>query len=160
MTTCGYSHSIRIIESIAELNKECSKRSVYIVLANQCMWASTIKYDMEKWLDSDDNLYVNPENFSDVFAMFGFVLDIKNLPVSLPSAVMKSRKLWLMSYDHPNVMYEEYESLKDVVEDIERFISEGSEIEDMAIVVGYELAMTLHIPEAGNTILTREVYSD
>lgn len=154
-----------VVESIKEIKIKYLKRNVYCVIADETsLFASSTKYDVDKVLSTSDDWSLGPENFDDIKAYHGFVLDTKNIPTEIKASVMADKKIILIRELNSGSMFEveELETLDEATAKIEEQIADDeADIDEFLILIGANCELALTVKEASsNTLIEREVYGD
>ncbi len=148
-----------IMTTLPELNDK-KKHCVYIIAMGDVLVAATSKADLDKYLNSDESLLSPQMDIDEVFLIYGFVMDIEELPFEISAKMLKDRSLWLFRLDDLNIIGEPYESIAEIASTIENTLAEdGSlELEDFVVVLGEELEMALSVSNSGQYMNTKDVY--
>lgn len=154
-------------ETPAEINKEFMKRGVYIIISEasaaiktgSSIFAFGAKIDVEKCFASS-NPDLAADNAEDIKLIYGFVLDPKDLPMTLDSKIMKNRNLWvLVDEGYKNVLLEECSDLEEVTRTIEIAMgTEDLDIEDVCVILGEEIGLVLAPEKSGESLTLWQVY--
>jgi hypothetical protein len=154
-----------VVKCIKEAREKYAKRNIYcLVVDDEDFYAATAKWDVDKLLSSSDNWELSIENYEDIKAYHGFVLDVKNLPDELKSAYMKNRTILLFrEFTQGNLVeVTELGSLAEAMDKIEKETAEDqADIDEYLILIGESCELCLTFKEASSNILIeREVYGD
>ena len=152
---------VRLIKTVKELNEK-DKRCVYVLIAGSEMFASTIKSDVDDYLKSDASLITPYTDIGDVSILFGFVMNIKELPYELTAEAKKGKHLWLIIEQGDEIACESFDAddIESVTDTIESFIDMDPtmDISNFAIVLGKEMDLVMTIGASGTHIGESVVY--
>ena len=150
-----------IITSIKRLNDKC-RTSLYLIYTQFEIAAISQKYDMDKFLQSDNNIVeACDDNLDNVTLIHGLVLDQTELPFDISDHIMENRQLWLLVNEAPNcIIIDSYGDILSVINAIENYLDSRDElgISDFAIILGEEIPVGLTVSKAGTHIQALKVY--
>lgn len=150
-----------IITSIKRLNDKC-RTSLYLIYTQFEIAAISQKYDMDKFLQSDNNIVeACDDNLDNVTLIHGLVLDQTELPFDISDHIMENRQLWLLVNEAPNcIIIDSYGDILSVINAIENYLDSRDElgISDFAIILGEEIPVGLTVSKAGTHIQASKVY--
>lgn len=161
----SYGSKPDVVKCIKEAREKFSKRNLYcIVVDDEDFYAASAKWDVDKLLSTSDNWELGVENYEDIKAYHGFVLDVKNLPDEPKATYMKDRSVLLFrEFTQGNLVeVTECDSLAEAMEKIEKEIAEDqADIDEYLILLGESCELCLSFKEASsNVLIEREVYGD
>ena len=150
-----------IITSIKRLNDKC-RTSLYLIYAQFEIAAIPQKYDMDKFLQSDNSVVeACDDNLDNVTLIHGLILDQTELPFKISDHIMENRQLWLLVNEAPNcIIIDSYDDIPSIVNAIENYLDSRDElgISDFAIILGEEIPVGLTVSKAGTHIQVSNVY--
>lgn len=150
-----------IITSIKRLNDKC-RTSLYLIYTQFEIAAISQKYDMDKFLQSDNNIVeACDDNLDNVTLIHGLVLDQTELPFDISDHIMENRQLWLFVNEADNcIIIDPYDDILSVINAIENYLDSRPElgISDFAIILGEEIPVGLTVSKAGTHIQASKVY--
>jgi len=156
-------------ETVSEINKEWMKRCIYVIFSDVTgypqgggsIYAFTAKDDVEKYMRDDANSNeMGVENAGDLKLIHGLVLDQQKLPMKLDSKLMKDRSFWvLLDSGNRSIQVEECADLDEVTQAIELAVeNEDIDIEDVCILLGEEVGLSLTPSKTGDSPTAYQVY--
>lgn len=150
----------KLIQDIANLNEEIGS-SVYILIVDDVMVASTRKSDINEFLADEKQIVtelMSPNNKkssrapSDMYILYGLLLNPLELPSELPPDLLEDYDVWMLKKDYSTnlagyVELERCDDIEEVTHMIERHMEEEPhlEIEDFAVLMGSEVDLVLQI---------------
>lgn len=150
-----------IITSIKRLNDKC-RTSLYLIHTQFEIAATSQKYDMDKFLQSDNNIVeACDDNLDNVTLLHGLVLDHTELPFDISEHLMENRQLWLLVNEAPNcIIIDPYNDILSIINAIENYLDSRDKlgISDFAIILGEEIPVGLTVSKAGTHIQAARVY--
>lgn len=154
-----------VVKCVKEAREKYNKRNIYcLVVDEEDFYAGTAKYDVDKLFSSSDDWDLSVENYDDIKAYHGFVLDIKNLPGELKASLMKDRVVLVFREYSYGQMVEvtELDTIAEAMDKIEKEIAEDqADIDEYLILIGQVCELSLSFKEASsNVLIEREVYGD
>lgn len=153
--------NIDTVTSIKQLNDKC-RTSLYLAYTSFEIVAIPHKIDMDKFLQSDNNIVAGCDNNLDsMILIHGLVLDIAELPFEISDHIIKDRYLWLLLNEDANcILMDPYDDIPSVIEAIENYLDSRNElnISDFAVILGEEIPVGLTVSKAGTYIQVSNVY--
>jgi len=154
-----------VIKHIKEAKEKYNKRNIYCLVVNDGdFYAGTNKYDVDKLLSSSDDWDLSAENYEDIKAYYGFVLDIRNLPSELKASLMKDRVVIVFRERdcEQTIEVTELNTIMEAMNKIEEEIAnDQADIDEYLIIIGQVCELSLSFKEASsNVLIEREVYGD
>jgi hypothetical protein len=150
-----------IITSIKRLNDKC-RTSLYLIYGQFEIAAVSQKYDMDKFLQSDNNIVeACDDSLDNVTLIHGLVLDQTELPFDISDHIMEDRQLWLLVNEAPNcIIIDPYNDILSIINAIENYLDsrDGLGISDFAVILGEEIPVGLTVSKAGTHIQASKVY--
>lgn len=150
----------KLIQDIEDLNGEIGK-SVYVLIVDDVMVASTRKSDINDFLGEDRQLVLElmskdeknkNKNLSDMHIIYGLLLNPLELPMELPSDLLENYDVWMLKKDYSinltgSIEWEVCDDIEEVTQTIEKCMEAEPllEIEDFAILMGTEVDLVLQI---------------
>jgi len=149
-------------KDIESMKSKEMKRNLYLLVSeNSNFFASTSKYDMDKYLASND-CSLSPEDVLEgtYNLIFGILLDPKELPYEIPEKIMDKNSLWVIIDKNTYIYIEQFNFIDEVIMAIEEYIDEKSESElsNIVVILGQEIPFTFTSSKPGVTIMSSEVY--
>jgi hypothetical protein len=149
-----------LLISVKQINDKY-KSCIYVLYADSIMVATTTKYEMDKFLESEDPLItVHDDNIENAILVHGIVLNNLELPFEIPEELMEGRYLWLIKDEGNSLTSMEFFcSVKDVTEAIEEYLEDDAVcIDDFAVILAEDIDMCLRVGATGKTIQIAKVY--
>jgi hypothetical protein len=154
-----------VVKTVKEAREKYGKRNIYcLIVDDEKFYAGSAKYDVDRLLSTSDDWSLGPENFEDVKAYYGFVLDVKNLPDEIKEVHMRDRDIIVIrefTYGQ-KIEVSEMNKIGEARGQIEKEIADDdADIDEYLILVGTSCDLALAIKEASsNVLIEREVYGD
>jgi len=150
---------IDLMKSVKEMNEK-TKRCVYILFESGKMSATTNKTDIDNYLKSDECLISPYTDMDDVSMIYGFQMDVEELPYELSEKALKDRYLWLVIGNSMESLCERYNDVREVTEAIADFLKRNPDmdISDFAVLLGIEVELVMSVSSAGTYIQEFVVY--
>ena len=148
-----------LIKTIKQLNEK-NKRCIYALVAGGELFAYTTKTDIDGYLKSEESIITPYTDLNEVSLLYGFQMDIEELPFEFESAELKKKHLWLLVGVGDSVMCERCQDLKDLTDMIEEYLVDYPEadITDFAAILGDECDLVVAVESAGSYIHENTVY--
>jgi len=149
----------RLIQDITDLNEEIGK-SVYILIVDDVMVASTRKSDINEFLADEKQLVIelmslndkSKRAVSDIYIIYGLLLNPLELPMELPPDLLEDYDVWMLKKDYSSdlagfIEFERCDDIEEVTHTIEEHMEREPhlEIEDFAVLMGAEVDLVLQI---------------
>jgi len=152
-----------MIYDIKDLNGNVGKNA-YLLIVDDILIGSTRKSDINDYL-ADENPLLAPENYdqNDVMLLYGLVLNIKELPYELPKELEKNN-IWVFQKVQASALLGMVEceivlDMQEATEVIEKCIAtEHTDIDDFAIIIGYEMDLIIQIKPGTFQINARHIF--
>ena len=152
---------VDLIKTVKELNDKSTKKCVYVLVAGDQMFASTSKTAIDDYLKSNESLITPYTDIDDVSMLYGFQMDIEELPFELSGKAKEdNRRLWMLVGTDEEVACERFDDLEEVTESIANFmrLSPDTDISDFAVILGVEVDLVMTIGSSGSYIQESVVY--
>jgi len=150
-----------LVKTVKELNEKGTKKCVYVLIAGIQMFASTNKTTIDDYLKSDESLITPYTDIDDVSMIYGFQMDIEELPFELSSKAKEDDKgLWLLVGSDEETVCERFDTLGEVTEAIGGFLHTNPEmdISDFSVLLGIEVDLVMIVGASGPYIQESAVY--
>ena len=148
-----------LIKTVKELNEK-TKRCIYVLIAGSQMFAATNKTDIDDYLKSDESLITPYTDIDDVSMLYGFQMDVEELPFELSSEAKNGRHLWVLITDGEDIDCERFDSLDEITRAISDRLHKrpDMDITDFAILLGKEMELVMTVSKSGSYIQERIIY--
>jgi len=150
-----------LINTVKELNEKSTKKCIYVLIAGNQMFASTNKTALDDYLKSDESLITPHTDIDDVSIIYGFQMDIEELPFELSSKAKEDgRGLWLLVGDSEETVCDRFDDLGEVREAITSSLHSNPymDISDFSVVLGVEVELVMTVGLSGPYINESIVY--
>jgi len=162
----AYNYTVDIIDSLREINEKRARSNLYLMIVDGELKAATAKIDIDKCLREFDATSILDGSLQ-IDLLYGFVLNLKELPYKIPHTVISNskcvRSLYLLyDSDSNGVAVLSFSSIEEATIAIEELF-EQKEILDLTeavLIIGEELDFAVSIAEAGNFLHAKDVYED
>ena len=148
-----------LIKTVKELNEK-NKRCVYALVAGNRMFASTNKAAIDDYLKSDASLITPYIDMDDMSMIYGFQMDIEELPFELSSKAKEGRYLWMLVGNDEETVCERFDDLEEVTEAIAIYLHKNPDmdISDFSVLLGIEVELVMIVSASGPYINESVVY--
>ena len=150
-----------LVKTVKELNEKSTKKCIYVLIAGSQMFASTSKATIDDYLKSDESLITPYTDIDDVSMIYGFQMDIEELPFELSNKAKEDDKnLWLLVDMDEEVMCERFDTLEEITEAIGDYLHRNPEmdISDFSALLGIEVDLVMTVSASGPYINENTIY--
>lgn len=148
-------------KSIKEIKDKEMKKNLYILIAEDLLFASTLKYDIEKYLVDDKCTLEVADAVDEICKLiFGLVLDTAELPYEISDTILEKNNLWVIIDRNIYISVEECKSLDEVTEIIEDYVAKdvNADLSRVAVILGQQIDFALAPGKAGIPVIDTDVY--